>query len=494
MPPPIAAVLTIAFIAFLFLDEAKDSERPRISWAPFVWMFLAGSRFASYWLQLGSPPDAHSYDEGSPIDRIVFGLLIAWGVAALLRRRTCWREAIANNSFLCIYLLFCLASLGWSGEPYVLVKRWIKDLGNPVMALVLLTERRPYDAVGATLRRLSFVMLPLSVLFIKYYPDLGRAYTWGGSPTYTGIGHQKNDLGLMCLLAGTYYGWALMHRDPNWCPPILRRRAPLWALVSCLAWLLYMSNSQTSLVCLIMATALMSYARVQSIRSHPEYLLARVSAVTLMAALLEQVLSIKANLIWLLGRRPDLTNRAQIWDIVLRVNDGSWLGTGFMSFWTPTRTAAVARELGSPLKTAHNGYLEQYLTLGYPGVLFTFSLLAISVRRVYEHLRTDLRPALLRLTFISTTLLYNYTESAFYGMNNVWVLFLVAVIRPPTSANSTETLNTQGISSVREPRRRVTRERTKRTSGGLTAPSRRGAYRIARPILLRADRPALGQS
>ena len=82
------------------------------------------------------------------------------------------------------------------------MKRWVKELGNPIMALVILTEPRPYEAVGTVLRRLAFLMLPLSVLFLRYYPELGRSYHADGSPMFTGVGHQKNDLGSMCLMAG----------------------------------------------------------------------------------------------------------------------------------------------------------------------------------------------------------------------------------------------------------------------------------------------------
>ena len=46
--------------------------------------------------------------------------------------------------------------------------------------LVMLTERRPYDAVVLTVRRLAFVWMPLSLLFIRYYPEFGRSYSWGG--------------------------------------------------------------------------------------------------------------------------------------------------------------------------------------------------------------------------------------------------------------------------------------------------------------------------
>jgi hypothetical protein len=60
------------------------------------------------------------------------------------------------------YLPYRLASTAWSDERTVLMKRWVKDLGNPIMALAILTERRPYEAVGVVLRRLTFRLRPLS--------------------------------------------------------------------------------------------------------------------------------------------------------------------------------------------------------------------------------------------------------------------------------------------------------------------------------------------
>jgi hypothetical protein len=63
-----------------------------------------------------------------------------------------------------------LASAAWSDERTVLMKRWVKDLGNPIMALV-----RSYEAIGVVLWRLTFLLRPLSILFITYYPGLGMS-------------------------------------------------------------------------------------------------------------------------------------------------------------------------------------------------------------------------------------------------------------------------------------------------------------------------------
>ena len=143
----------------------------------------------SSWLDVRpSFASVSSYSEGSPVDRAVFLALIVAGIYVLARRQINWGTLLRKNSLLALYFLYCLASILWADEPFVAFKRWFKDLGNPVMALVILTTPNPREALTLTLRRLSFLWLPASVLFVKYYPELGRAYHVDGSPMYIGIG------------------------------------------------------------------------------------------------------------------------------------------------------------------------------------------------------------------------------------------------------------------------------------------------------------------
>ena len=67
-----ATVVCFAFIAYLFRREWTRAPRQSISWAPFVWMFIAGSRFVSSWLNLRGTGGVEGYSEGSPLDRAVF--------------------------------------------------------------------------------------------------------------------------------------------------------------------------------------------------------------------------------------------------------------------------------------------------------------------------------------------------------------------------------------------------------------------------------------
>lgn len=428
MPPPIAAVLCLLFIGYLYWDEFRTPERQRISWAPFVWMFFAGSRFPSYWVNLGGPVTYRSYDEGSPFDRAVFFALIIWGATVLARRSINWGRLLSDNKLLTLYLLYCLSSLFWTDQPFVLAKRWVKDLGNPIMALVLLTEHKPWEAVGATVKRLSYIWLPLSVLFIKYYPNLGRGYTPNGSPMFTGVGNQKNDLGLACFVVGMYMVWKFL-QQPRDTRLFVGRTAGTLVLAVSLAWLLHMSNSQTSIACLAVATGVLLVARIPRVASRPSRIVPVLAAAVVVYAALQAAFDVNQYVLDLMGRDETLTNRTSVWEVVRKQAGNPLVGTGFMSFWSAARTLAVREDLGAFLNQAHNGYLEQYLNLGYIGVAFVIAIMLLALVRIRHHLDRDAHPALLRLCIVICSALYNYTEASFYGINNMWLLLLAASIR-----------------------------------------------------------------
>ena len=87
--------------------------------------------------------------------------------------------------------------------------------------------------------------------------------------------------------------------------------------------------------------------------------------------------------------------------------------------------------MGSELNQAHNGYLEQYLNLGYIGVVFIAVIILSGLLRVRSHLKDDPAAGILRLCFIVSAVLYNYTEASFYGMNNMWMLLLLGCLEVP---------------------------------------------------------------
>jgi exopolysaccharide production protein ExoQ len=430
-----AAFACIAFVVYLFRADARENpDASPALWIPLTWMFLAGSRYVSAWLNLGGTGSAGSYDEGSPIDAAVFFVLLVAGLVVLARRSLQWGSVFWHNKLLVAYLLFCLVSVLWSDAPFVGFRRWVKDLGNPIMALVILTAPRPLESLCIVLRRFAYLTLPLSLLFVRYYPEMGRSFHVDGTPMFTGVGTQKNALGNMCLVAGIYFAWQVVVDRANFLAWSRARRWRLWVLFSMLAWLLDMSNSMTSTVTLVAIVAILLVSRLGFINQSPTQLVGLLAVTSLVLGTLQATFDIKRSLLELLDRRPDLTNRTDLWTILFDFSDSPLLGEGFMSFWTGERMEIVWGLLGTPVLQAHSGYIEQYLNLGYVGVIFIVLLLAAGLLGARSLARTDAPFAHLRLCFVVTATLYNYTEAAFYGVNNIWVLLLCGVIMVPAAA------------------------------------------------------------
>ena len=147
-----------------------------------MWFFISGSRFVSQWLEIiGVHLGAASMEDGSPIDAVIFFGMIVAGLYVLKQRSVNFSEFARNNRWLTFFLVYCLVTIVWSDFPFVAFKRWIKVLGHPIMALVILTDPNPKEALQVLMKRSAYVLVLLSILFIKYYPQYGRGFdAWSG--------------------------------------------------------------------------------------------------------------------------------------------------------------------------------------------------------------------------------------------------------------------------------------------------------------------------
>ena len=428
MNPQVATLLCFAGIAFLFwADRGRASEISRSVWLPTLWMLFAGSRMPSQWWSLGPPTvvDMAARVDGSPMDRNVFLIMIAAAVYVLIRRRIEWKSFLSQNLSFLIFIAFASMSILWADEPFLAFKRLIKSLGDVLMVLIVLTEKRPFDALGVILRKLAFILLPLSILFIKYYPELGRDYHMS-EPMFTGVGFQKNALGQLCMIIAVYFAWlALLRRrsadNSIYSPPLV-----VFLIVSAmLFWLLMMAQSATALALTVGATATFAIASASYFANRPGRLVAFGVAATIIIPVLEYSFQIKNSIILLLGRRPDLTDRLPLWEAVLQAVPNVWVGAGFESFWTADRLIAI----GST--QAHNGYIDLYASLGLIGVFLLLIAVIVGFLRALSQLRDDYALAVFRMAIIIIALVYNYTEASFKPMNNVYIMLLFGILTVP---------------------------------------------------------------
>src|SRR5205085_1121827 len=109
-------------------------------------------------------------------------------------------------------------------------------------------------AIKRLLTWTGFLLIPTSVLFIKYYPDIGRAYDrWLGTPFYHGVTTEKNSLGRDLLVFGLGSVWSLFEAFRH--PTHRNRQLVAHGIVLVMiGWLFHMANSATSLSCFFVGT------------------------------------------------------------------------------------------------------------------------------------------------------------------------------------------------------------------------------------------------
>ena len=432
LPPALASILTIGFIVFLFRRDIR--EKPDITaalWLPVFWMLLIGSRFVSQWLSLlGVSMGAVSLEEGSPLDALVFFVLIAGGLYILNQRQASLGSLVRSNAWITFFLLYCFVSIAWSDFPFVAFKRWIKVLGHPIMALVLLSEPDPEEAVTRLVKRCAYVLVPVSILFIKYYPALGRGFNAWGESTNTGVTTNKNELGYVCLVLGFFFVWHVL-KTLRAGPGTARRGDLILSagFLIMIAWLLKSAHSSTSLVSLLVGVLVVIFLGSPFVNKRfiGTYLV--VGVLALLSA--ELVFGIYAHTIELLGKDPTLTDRTLVWRELLNVQVNPILGAGFESFWLGPRLEKLWDIYWWHPNQAHNGYLETYLDLGLAGLLLLMGLFITTFWKSRLELLKSFELGRFRLGFLAAVVVYNWTEASFKALHLVWFVFYIVAIDYP---------------------------------------------------------------
>lgn len=430
MPPSLALFLwVVLLVGLLHFDPAKDREISLALWVPVIWIFILSSRLPSQWLGQPVGSAAEAYQEGNPLDRTVSLILISLAIGILASRSIRWADLFGRNRALTAFLLYALVSVYWSDFPFVAFKRWFRDLGNYLVILVVLSDPRPIEAIRTLLRRLCYLLIPLSILLIKYYPQMARQYDeWTGTGTFSGAATSKNTLGVGCLISGLFFLWDLVSRWPERRKQRIKRIILVDAAFFAMTlWVLNLSNSATSRVCLILGCLVIATAHSKWSQRHPNFLKILVPASFCLYLICSLTFNVTGQLAGAVGRDPTLTDRTKIWDMLLKMHTNPLMGTGYESLWLGPRLDWIWSQGFGHLNEAHNGYLEVYLNLGLIGLCLLCIFIIASYLTISKRLRTNLTFGSFGMAMWATMLFHSVTEADFRS-GSLWLVFLLSAI------------------------------------------------------------------
>jgi exopolysaccharide production protein ExoQ len=436
---------------------------------------MTSSRQMSFWFQqLGIGGGGSSNLEGSPINVVFNTSLFLITLLVLKRRRFSWVQfAFSNKALFPMYAFFACSML-WSPFPFPTLKRVIQDFGSVLTALIFLTEKDPAASLRTVFVRVSYILFPLSVVFMKYFPDIGRSVSEvSGAHMLSGVADHKNSLGQVAMVFCLVLLFDLMQtRD---CQTADGKQPERWARLVNLGigfYLLYVSESATSQLCFLTGAALLfatsHLARMKSART-----VFMLGVLTIMALLaVQQTAGLTGEVSQALGRGEGLTGRTEIWQAALAKNTDYWFGAGFRSFWESPHGLSVVRELHTnQFRTVHNGYIEVYLDGGVVALCLVAAWVWSAGLKATTKLTKGDPIGRLSVVFWSLLLLYNVSESQFFQPGPLWFGTLLLTMDNPWQDRREEA--TTRSRTVRREREVLQRSRHKKQFDVLSRPTAR---------------------
>jgi exopolysaccharide production protein ExoQ len=435
MERTVALLVCFTLIYVLLRIERKQAAQvSRAAWIPALWMLYHASKPISCWL-IPYGIISISGDEietGCAVDRNVLLLLMICGFTTIWRRGLDRSQALQRNRWLLVLMAYLLLSCLWSPVPMGSLKQWFRVLGCFIMALVVLTEADPDEALESILVRMVYILIPLSVVLVKWVPELGVGFgRWAGERIWEGACVQKNGLGRFCLVSAVVLVWRFVRRWNGRSPAVSQFQTPLEIVV--LLMVLYLLKGPgaggysataigTLVLCLGLLLGLMLPRRSLAAKTYGMVAVFIIAlAVVLACVSITGVIPSLGKGVF--GRDSTFTGRTGIWE---ELRTHAWqnpiLGMGYHGFWGQRHPDSPLLSL---INEGHNGYLDVFLATGFVGLALLFLVIASYVWKASRECTGHFDWAVFKLVFLLMVIIHNFTESSFLRSSaHLWVLFI----------------------------------------------------------------------
>ncbi|HHI88427.1 MAG TPA: O-antigen ligase family protein [Hellea balneolensis] len=328
----------------------------------------------------------------------------------------------AFNPLIVLAVLWCGVTYIWSIAPDVTLRRSVALLVTTLFGLVLAAR---YDW-NQLVQRLAFVFLVtalISLFLAVAIPSLGRMQdVYVGA--WRGAWLEKNSFGTRMAMGLTAMMAAFAMQPKRWW---------LWVPGGILCFfLIIMCQSKAALLAALVAIS--GFFVIRLFRRFPLLRIPVMYGVIMTVAVGAFLIIVMPDEMFaLIGKDRTLTGRTDIWNLLIEaIRQKPWLGYGYGTFWEGLQGPSywIRFDLDWGVPTAHNGWMETWLSAGLVGVAIFGLLYLLTVLLALDRLY---RGGVENYWVILSTVLFfmiSMSESQVLQQNDLsWVMFVATTAK-----------------------------------------------------------------
>jgi exopolysaccharide production protein ExoQ len=329
-------------------------------------------------------------------------------------------ELCRRDRLFALLAAWIMVSCLWSQFPVVSLEWAPVAVLNIVFAFYLYRRFSPNQQMRL-LFVLGWICLILSIVLSLFFPRYGIDY----AGDWRGIYQHKN----MCSMTTAFLLLPSLYAPAS---SVFSKVARL-LYVGLSAFLIIMTQSATGRIILVCLLAYFVMTRFASRLRAKERTIPLIMGIMIALAFVGVGISNAGEILLFLGKDPTLTGRTEIWKSVIpSIMKHPILGYGYKAFWRGYQGESANASLAThwAVNSAHNGFLEVWLTLGAVGVVFVAYSLLRAVRDAFVCLREAGSPYLAWYAcVIFLTIITSLDEGQLVIPNSlVWILYIVACL------------------------------------------------------------------
>ena len=281
------------------------------------------------------------------------------------------------------------------------------------------------------LMQAGLVMALGSLVMVLAVPSIG-IHQADNAGLWRGLWYEKNQMGIV-MVASAVAAAAVIAARRNREEPL---SLALFTLMLCV-FLTLATQSKTSLLCLLLGLGVIGGLWAMR-RGGPALSVVLVwGAITFAGLGLFIWQQDSALILQALGKDPSLTGRTDIWESLMRrVAERPWTGYGYSAFWGRESVPAhyVRLETGWLVPSAHNGWIDLLVQVGWPGAILVGVVMAITLIALLVRLGGQgFREGGFSLAYLLVFAVLSASESVLLSHANLpWALFLALTARALT--------------------------------------------------------------